>query len=77
MTFEFDNRTVFIGEIYDYIAKQYETSANCVEVSIRNAIKKTYQVSNQKFLEIFGNHKSLGNYAFLTILRDTFEELYD
>lgn len=69
-------QSLFINDIYQHIALCYSTSPNCVEVSIRNAIKKTYNNNNTHFNEIFKNSSKICNHIFLTVLRDVFEENY-
>ena len=70
------NESLFINDIYHHIAFCYSTSSSCVEVSIRNAVKKTYNTNNLYFNKIFKNTPKIGNHIFLTILRDIFETEY-
>ena len=66
--------SLFISDIYHHIAGKYCTSPDCVEVSIRNAIKKVNSTNNDTFKRIFRNSSLRGNHTFLSTLRDVFEE---
>ena len=70
------NKSLFINDIYHHIALCYSTSSSCVEVSIRNAIKKTHNSNNIHFNKIFENTSRIGNHIFLTVLRDIVEANY-
>ena len=70
------DKSLFINDIYHHVALCYSTSPNCVEVSIRNAVKKTYTTNNAYFNKIFKNSSKICNHIFLTVLRDVFEESY-
>lgn len=71
------DRTMFLGEVYSYISKNNMTSTECVEVSVRNAVKKAILKHNDSFAELFGStKKSVSNSLFLTTLKEVFFEKY-
>lgn len=66
-----NSRVMFLNEVYKLVAKNNITSSESVEVSIRNAIKKTIKVNSSEFLKIFGDEtESLSNSKFLTIIKE-------
>ena len=66
-----NSRVMFLNEVYKLVAKNNITSSESVEVSIRNAIKKTIKVSSSEFLKVFGeNIDTLSNSKFLTIIKE-------
>jgi two-component system response regulator (stage 0 sporulation protein A) len=72
------DRTVFLSEVYRYICKNNDTSTDCVEVAIRNAIKKAVKTGNESFKKVFGYRTSnLSNSLFLTTLKEIFFETYE
>ncbi len=67
------DKTVFLGEVYRYICKNNDTSTECVEVAIRNAIKKAVKVTNENFKKIFDDcNLNPSNSLFLTTLKEVF-----
>lgn len=71
-------KTVFLSEIYRYVCKNNETSTECVEVAIRNSIKKAVKANNENFRKIFGIcNSNLSNSLFLTTLREIFFENHE
>ena len=67
------DKTIFLSEVYRHICKYNETSTECVEVAIRNTIKKAVKTGNEKFKEIFGAcGENLSNSLFLTTLKEVF-----
>jgi two-component system, response regulator, stage 0 sporulation protein A len=72
------DKTVFLSEVYRYVCKNNETSTDCVEVAIRNAMKKAVKANNEKFKKIFGHYSTtLSNSIFLTTLKEIFFEMYE
>ncbi len=72
------DKTVFLSEVYRYVCKNNETSTDCVEVAIRNAIKKSVKICNEKFKKIFGVcDLNISNSLFLTTLKEVFFEMYE
>ncbi|MBR0423493.1 MAG: response regulator [Clostridia bacterium] len=72
-----NTRVMFLNEIYKLIAKDNITSSESVEVSIRNAIKKTIKVGSDEFLKIFGETAdSLSNSKFLTTIKEILYEKF-
>lgn len=64
-------KTLFLGEVYKMISKTHETSVECVEVSIRNAIKKSININNDNFKKIFKNNNAHpSNSVFISTLRE-------
>lgn len=65
------DKIVFMSEVYGVLSEKYNTSVKCIEVSIRNAIKKAKKISNDEFKKIFdfcdGNP---GNSIFISTLRE-------
>lgn len=49
---------VNISEAYRKIAKFNNTSCECVEINVRNAIKHAHKVQNNYYLKIFGESKN-------------------
>ncbi len=46
-------KAVFLNDIYNIIAKEHNTSAQCIEVAIRNAIKKACNNPTDEFTALF------------------------
>lgn len=64
-------KTLFLGEVYKMIGKTHETSVECVEVSIRNTIKKVINVNNDNFKKIFKSKNAHpSNSVFISTLRE-------
>ena len=51
--FEENHRYIFLNEIYTRISKNYNTSEECIDVSIRNGIKKSKINKTAKFKKLF------------------------
>lgn len=51
--FKESHRHVFLNEIYFWISKNYNTSEECIDISIRNGIKKSKLNKTQKFRKFF------------------------
>lgn len=51
--FEENHRYIFLNEIYNRISKNYNTSEECIDVSIRNGIKKSKINKTAKFKKLF------------------------
>lgn len=65
------NKVLFLSEIYREISVLHNTNLNCVEIAIRNAIKKAAKISNNEFKNIFDFCKSRpSNSVFLSTLRE-------
>lgn len=72
------DKTLFLSEVYRYVCKNNETSTDCVEVAIRNTIKKAVKVNNENFKKIFDIYNlNLSNSLFLTTLKEVFFEKYE
>lgn len=62
------NENISISESYRIVAKSNNTSYECVEVNIRNAIKYAHKIQNNYYIKIFGsssNNKKPKNSIFL------------
>ena len=71
-------KAVFLSEVYKSISKNHNTSVECVEVSIRNAIKKAIRTRNENFKKVFQFCSiTPSNSVFLSNLKETiFVDLY-
>ncbi len=71
-------KAVFLSEVYKSISKNHNTSVECIEVSIRNAIKKATHTHNENFKRIFQScNMKPSNSVFLSNLKETiFVDLY-
>lgn len=68
---EKENKSTFLNEIYDEIAAVNDTSKECVEIGIRNAIKKARTTNNENYRNFFENNpKAPSNSLFLNILKE-------
>lgn len=67
---------IFINEVYRNVAQQNHVSANSVEVSIRNAIKRALEINNDHIQKIIKNcnSKNLSNAVFLNIMKEIIME---
>ena len=63
-------KTMFLSEIYGKISAKYDTSLKCVEISIRNAIKKASNICNDEFRKVFNFCSDPGNSIFLSALKE-------
>ncbi len=66
-------KTIFLSEVYKEVSKKHNTSLECVEVSIRNAIKKASINPNDNFKSFFEfcNYRP-SNSIFLSGLKEKF-----
>lgn len=65
------NKIVFLSEIYSKVSDKYGTSVKCVEVAIRNAIKKAKKIDNFEFRKIFNFCEcNPSNSIFLSTLKE-------
>ena len=64
-------KVVFLSEVYKIISKDHDTSLECVEVSIRNAIRKAMRLQTEEFKSTFAfcNFRP-SNSIFLATLRE-------
>lgn len=64
-------KVVFLSEVYKIISKDHDTSLECVEVSIRNAIRKAMQLQTEEFKNTFAFcNLRPSNSIFLATLRE-------
>ena len=71
-------KAVFLSDVYNIIAKEHNTSAQCVEVAIRNAIKKAGNIKTDKFIALFdfcGRKPS--NSVFIMVLKEEIDNKLD
>ena len=65
-------KAAFLSEAYKSISKSHNTSVECVEVSIRNAIKKAVCTHNENFKKVFQFcNVTPSNSAFISNLKET------
>lgn len=64
-----------VKEVYWAVARKYETTPQCVESALRQAIRRVYQLNNAAFQELVRSEGSLltkppSNGRFLTMLSE-------
>ncbi len=65
------NKIFFLSEIYREISENFNTNINCVEIAIRNAIKKAAKICNGEFKSVFDFCECRpSNSIFLSTLRE-------
>lgn len=62
-------KSILLKEVYSVLAEHNTTSSYCIEMSIRNAIKKAYRYRNNLFITIFKTGCP-GNAVFLKTIRE-------
>jgi hypothetical protein len=63
----------FLSEVYKSIAETFDSTSECVEISIRNAIKSAGNRKTEKYKEYFGeSDKKPSNALFLNTLKEIF-----
>lgn len=66
-----NKRGMLLKEINGVIAKNNYTSIQCVDACMRNAIIKTHENCNTKYMNLFGKpNKCPSNYVFLRTIRE-------
>lgn len=65
------SKIIFLNEIYGKVSDAYDTSVKCVEVSVRNAIKKAQKNNNCEFRKNFSFCEcNPSNSVFLSTLKE-------
>lgn len=52
------HENISISEAYRIVAKYNNTSDECVEINIRNAIKYAHKIQNNYYIKLFGNNNN-------------------
>lgn len=65
-----DNIYPISTQVYETIAKNYDTTAACVESAMRKTINRIYETPTQSLIEILGGNDKPSNAKFLTAIAE-------